>query len=53
MDGDVMTDDEIKSEIEHVMALVGHNIEIVRLKQDHDIDTDATKVRVEITFELR
>lgn len=36
-----------------IEGLPAGNVSIERLVQSHDIDTDANRVRVEITFELR
>lgn len=42
--------DTITDAIEKMMA---SNVRIERLVQSHDIESDATRVRLEITFDLR
>jgi hypothetical protein len=54
MVGDVMNDDALKTAVAlAVKTLPASNVRIERLAQSHDIDRDVTRVRVEITFDLR
>jgi hypothetical protein len=54
MDGDVMDNQRLKELIgKAIESLPAANVRIVRLLQVHDIERDANRVRVEITFDLR
>jgi hypothetical protein len=49
-----MDDQRLKELIgKAIESLPAANVSIVRLVQFHDIDRDASRVRVEITFDLR
>lgn len=49
-----MDDQRLKELIgKAIENLPAANVSIVRLLQVHDIERDATRVRVEITFDLR
>jgi|ThiBiot_300_plan_2_1041538.scaffolds.fasta_scaffold76128_2 hypothetical protein len=49
-----MNDDALKAAIAlAVKSLPVSNVRIERLVQSHDIDRDVTRVRAEITFDLR
>jgi hypothetical protein len=50
---DEMVSAAIKLAIEKSADLMAEDVTIVRLKQDHDIDSDVSKVRVEMTFNVR
>lgn len=39
--------------LESSPTLKASRVEIVRFQQDHDIDEDRNKVRVELTFDVR
>jgi hypothetical protein len=39
--------------LEASALLKASNIKIVRFSEDHDIDSDRNKVRVELTFDVR
>lgn len=47
------TKEAIIAAIEASEVLKASKVKIVRLEQDHDIETDASRVRVEITFNVR
>jgi len=44
--------DDVKAAIEGYAALHASNVEVMSLKTAHDIDTDVSKVRVELTFDV-
>lgn len=47
------TEKAIIEAIEASEVLKAWGIKIVRIAQDHDIETDANRVRVELTFNVR
>lgn len=56
MDEDVMDKDKladlIAAALEAIPGLDARNVKIESMRTDHDIDTDASKARVEITFDF-